>query len=245
MTSTATDPILSERRGEFVLLSFNDGKRANAMTLEGLRAMTAAVREAGADESVRGIVLTSLNGAGFSAGMNTSLFDGPTPAQAFGTISTLGDLIAAVKEVPVPVATSIKGYLIGGALEIAAGAEYRVSTADAFFQMPEVLIDIPSVLESVNLHRIIGWTLTTEMLLTGDRYDAAAMKDARFLNAIAETGEEADELALEFLAKTAKCGRAVIAQQKRMMARWSNMPADAAIADTKNEFALSFAFRDA
>ena len=239
-----SEHIIREQRADVVLLSFNDARHANAMNLDGLRAMTEAVYAAGRDESVRGIVLTSLNGAGFSAGMNTTLFESPTPAEAYETISTLGDLIHSVKVCGVPVAVSIKGYLIGGALEIAAAADFRIATADAFFQMPEVLIDIPSVLESVNLYRLIGWTLATEMLLTGDRYDAATMSEHRFLNAVAGSGDEADELALGYLAKTSACTRRVIAQQKHLLNQWRNLAEQDAILDSKKEFALAIAYRD-
>ena len=239
-----TPAILTKREDSLLLLSFGDAGHANAMNLEALVAMRDALDEASADEAIRGVVLTSLSEAGFSAGMNTSLFEDTTPAAAYRTISTLGETIDAVKRCAVPVACSMSRYVIGGALELAAACDYRVASTGTFFQMPEVLIGIPSVLEAANLWRVMGQTLATEMLLTGDKYDVPTLQEHRFLNAVADTPQHADELAVAFLNRTLQSSRQVLAQQKRLHVQWRNLLEAQAIADSKKEFALAFAFRD-
>lgn len=239
-----TPAILTKREDSLLLLSFGDAGHANAMNLEALVAMRDALDEASADEAIRGVVLTSLSEAGFSAGMNTSLFEDTTPAAAYRTISTLGETIDAVKRCAVPVACSMSRYVIGGALELAAACDYRVASTGTFFQMPEVMIGIPSVLEAANLWRVMGQTLATEMLLTGDKYDVPTLQEHRFLNAVADTPQQADELAVAFLNRTLQSSRQVLAQQKRLHVQWRNLLEAQAIADSKKEFALAFAFRD-
>lgn len=240
----STPAIMTKREDSLLFLSFGDAGHANAMNLEALVAMRDALDEASADEATRGVVLTSLSDAGFSAGMNTSLFEGTTPESAYQTISTLGETIEAVKRCAVPVACSMSRYVIGGALELAAACDYRVASTGTFFQMPEVLIGIPSVLEAANLWRVMGQTLATEMLLTGDKYDVPTVQEHRFLNAVADTPQQADELAIAFLNRTLQSSRRVLAQQKRLHVQWRNLLEAQAIADSKKEFALAFAFRD-
>nr|WP_245395734.1 enoyl-CoA hydratase-related protein [Brevibacterium permense] len=79
---------------------------------------------------------------------------------------------------------AIDGYCIGGAAEIAAAADFRIGGSDSWYSVPEVRIGIPSVLESVNLHRLMGWTKVTEFVLTGNRFTAEDMLQCGFLNDI-------------------------------------------------------------
>ncbi|WP_241897494.1 enoyl-CoA hydratase-related protein [Brevibacterium epidermidis] len=73
----------------------------------------------------------------------------------------LGEVCEAIKNCDLPDAVAIDGFCIGGAAEIAAAADFRIGSSDSWYSMPEVRIGIPSVLESVNLHRLMGWTKAT------------------------------------------------------------------------------------
>lgn len=232
--------IQTSARGDIRVITIDNPQRANSLTTEMLTALWEALNTAGDDESARGVLLRSDDGAGFSAGMDTALFETHDPARAYEIISLLGDVCQAVKDCPLPVAVAMRRYVIGGALEIAAAAEFRVAAPGTFFQMPEVRIDIPSVLETVNLHRVMGWTLATEIVLTGEKYGAELMLQRGYLNRIADVPENA---CLELLASTAQSSRHVIAQQKRLHNKWRNLPEREAIDDTRNEFALAFTRR--
>ncbi|WP_134324248.1 enoyl-CoA hydratase/isomerase family protein [Cumulibacter soli] len=227
--------------GDVRIITLANARQANSLTIEMLDALIAAFAEAAADESVRGVLLRADPAAGFSAGMNTTLFETDDPNRAYEVITRLGDVCQAVKDCPVPVAVAMRKYVIGGALEIAAAAEFRTCAPDTFFQMPEVRIDIPSVLETVNLHRVMGWTLATEIVLTGEKYDANLMLQRGYLNRVDADPESA---ARELLAKVSLSSRHVIAQQKRMNNRWRNLHEREAIDDTRNEFALAFTRRN-
>lgn len=194
--------------------------------------------------------------------MDTAQFAHTSASQAYATISRLGEVCEAIKSCDLPVAVAIEGYCIGGAAEIAAAADFRIGGSDSWYSMPEVRIGIPSVLESVNLHRLMGWTKATEFVLTGNRFTAEEMLACGFLNDIvaeeAPRGEEGavsakeeavpeggrtavEERALALLHDTTRADRAIIAQQKRMLRTWKNTFETQAIADSKTEFALSFA----
>ena len=217
-----------------------NARQANSLTMDMLDLLIQSLAEVADDETVRGVLLCADPAAGFSAGMNTTLFETEDPNRAYEVISRLGEVCQAVKDCPVPVAVAMRKYVIGGALEVAAAAEFRVSTADTFFQMPEVRIDIPSVLETVNLHRVMGWTLATEIVLTGEKYGAALMLQRGYLNRVADDPEAACR---ELLEQVSLSSRHVIAQQKRMNNRWRNLHEREAIDDTRNEFALAFTRR--
>nr|WP_276584731.1 enoyl-CoA hydratase-related protein [Brevibacterium permense] len=201
-----------------------------------------AFTEAGADESLRAVLLTSAGGRGFSAGMDTAQFAHTSASRAYATISRLGEVCEAIKDCALPVAAAIDGYCIGGAAEIAAASDFRIGSQDSWYATPEVRIGIPSALESVNLHRLMGWTKATEFVLTGNRFTAADMLACGFLNDSVDGPVE--ERALELLRDTTRADRTVIAHQKRLLRTWKNTLKAQAIADSKKEFALAFAAKN-
>lgn len=214
--------------------------RANSLTAEALIELRDAFHAASENQDLGGVLLNAVGDKGFSAGMHTSQFDHTNSTQAFETITLLGGVCEAVKNCELPVALSMKGYVIGGAVEIAAAADFRVGGASSWYSMPEVRIGIPSVLESVNLHRLMGWTKANEMILTGNRYTAEAMERCGFLNTVVDDAT-VDEVALDYLRATMKSDRTVIAQQKRLFRTWKNTFEAEAITDSRKEFSLAFA----
>ena len=247
--------IRRDRTDDVLTLTIDNTAQANALTEEMLGQLADAFTEASADEDLRAVLLTSAGGRGFSAGMDTVQFAHTSAERAYGTISRLGEVCEAIKNCNLPVAVAIDGFCIGGAAEIAAAADFRIGSSDSWYSMPEVRIGIPSVLESVNLHRLMGWTKATEFVLTGNRFSAEDMLRCGFLNdivaeaavpteegAVPDGGRTAaEERALALLRDTAKADRAVIAQQKRLLRTWKNSFEAEAISDSKKEFALAFA----
>ena len=62
-----------------------------------------------------------------------------------------------------PVIARIRGYALGGGLELAAACDLRIAASDAIFGMPEVKVGIPSVIEAALLPSLIGWGRTREL----------------------------------------------------------------------------------
>jgi enoyl-CoA hydratase len=233
-------PLISTTRTDEVLtVTIDNSKQANSLTADMLHSLIDTFNDASADTSLRAVLLTS-SGKGFSAGMNTEQFDHSSSTKAYETISLLGEVCEAVKDCELPVAAAIRGYCIGGAAEIAAAADFRIAGRSAWFSMPEVRIGIPSVLDAVNLPRVMGWTKATELILTANRFTAEDMDACGYLNALVDD-EQVEERALGYLRDTMESDRAVIAQQKRLFRTWKNTFEREAIADSRKEFALAFA----
>jgi enoyl-CoA hydratase/carnithine racemase len=232
--------ITQTRDGDILPIAIDNAAKANSLTAEMLTQLIDAFDAASADQSLRGVLLTSRGDAGFSAGMDTAQFDHADSERAYATITHLGEVCEAVKNCDLPVATAIRGYCVGGALEIAAAAEYRVGAEDSWYSMPEVRIGIPSVLDAANLWRVMGWTKATELIMTANRFTAQDMDRCGFLNALVPA-DQVEARALQYLRDTMESDRAVIAQQKRLFRTWRNTHEQTAIADSRKEFALAFA----
>src|SRR5688572_9673658 len=96
-----------------------------------------ALARAQADESVRGIVLTGAGG----------LFSGGADIREFGTPASTADptlrvLIERVERSTKPVVAAITGTCLGGGLELAMAAHYRIAGADARLGLPEVKLGL-------------------------------------------------------------------------------------------------------
>ena len=231
--------ITQSRSGDILTIAIDNAAKANSLTADMLTGLVDAFTTASADQSLRAVLLTSRD-AGFSAGMDTSQFEHEDPERAYATITHLGAVCEAVKNCDLPVAAAIRGYCVGGALEIAAAADYRVGATDSWYSMPEVRIGIPSVLDAANLWRVMGWTKATELIMTANRFTAEDMDSCGYLNAVVEA-DQVEERALAYLRDTMESDRAVIAQQKRLFRTWRNTHEQVAIADSRKEFALAFA----
>ena len=81
------------------------------------------------------------------------------------------DLIAAI---PKPVIAAITGYALGGGLELALAADFRVLGEKAKVGQPEILLGvIPGGGGTQRLPRLIGPAKAKELIFTGRQVDAA------------------------------------------------------------------------
>jgi enoyl-CoA hydratase len=233
--------VITQDRSDGILTVMIDNEaRANSLTAPMLNDLAKTLESASADETLRAVLLTSAGSRGFSAGMDTSQFDHESPTHALETITSLGRVCEAAKDCDIPVAAAIRGYCIGGALEITAAADFRVGGEKSWYSMPEVRIGIPSVLDSANLYRLMGWTKATELILTANRFSASDMAAYGFLNTVV-ADDQVHDRTLAYLSDTVKSDRSVIAQQKRLFRTWKNTFEREAVEDSKKEFALAFA----
>ena len=85
----------------------------------------------------------------------------------------LQEVQAAMEDAPVPVIAAIHGTALGGGLEVALCAHYRVSVASAKFGLPEVNLGLlPGAGGTQRLPRLGGGPKALEMMTTG-RHPAA------------------------------------------------------------------------
>src|SRR5262245_11883243 len=120
-----------------------------------------ALARAQSDESVQAIVLTGAGG----------LFSGGADIREFGTAAstaepTLRRLIERIEASSKPVVAAIAGTCLGGGLELAMGAHYRVASADARLGLPEVKLGLlPGAGGTQRLPRLVGVARAIEMIV--------------------------------------------------------------------------------
>ena len=111
-----------------------------------------ALDEANADPAVKAIVLTGTARA-FSGGADVTEFGTPKASQE----PNLRTVITLLENSAKPVVAAIGGVCLGGGLELAMGAHFRVALPDASLGLPEVKLGLlPGAGGTQRLPRLIG-----------------------------------------------------------------------------------------
>jgi enoyl-CoA hydratase/carnithine racemase len=129
----------------------------------------------------------------------------------------------------VPVIARIRGFALGGGLELAAACDLRVAAEDARFGMPEVRVGIPSVIEAALLPLLIGWGRARRLLLTGETIDAATAERWGLVERLVPAAD-LDAAVEDWVAALLACGPDAIRAQKRLIADWERLPLAEAVA---------------
>ena len=215
--------IVSERRGtDLLLLTLQRPEKRNALSQALIAQLTREVRRFDTDPAIRGVILAGA-GPSFCAGVDLHEFAEASPDSSRALIEALRDLCAMVRNLSKPVACAIQGHCLGGALELAACADFRISAPDAQLGMPEVLLGLPSVIDAVRLGHLIGVGRARELLLTGEPISGETGFHWGLVNRLAAPGDLID-VAADLLRLATRHLPDVIAAQKRLHQQWLDLP---------------------
>ncbi|MDR5877966.1 3-hydroxyacyl-CoA dehydrogenase NAD-binding domain-containing protein [Caballeronia sp. LZ032] len=121
------------------------------------------IGRANSDATVRAIVLIGA-GKAFSGGADITEFNTPKATQE----PTLLTVIKAVEGSAKPVVAAIHAVAMGGGLELALGAHYRVAAPDAQIALPEVKLGLlPGAGGTQRLPRAVGLETALNMIVSG------------------------------------------------------------------------------
>jgi enoyl-CoA hydratase len=207
---------------DLVLLRLQRPEQRNALSFELIEQLTRELRRVDANSTFRGVVLAGA-GPSFSAGVDLHEFADATPDTVRALITALRELCATVRQLSKPVVCGVQGHCLGGALELAACSDLRVSTSDAQFGMPEVFVGIPSVIDAVMLGHLIGVGRARELLLTGESVSGETAFNWGLVNRLAAEGDVV-RVAADLLRLVTRHLPQVIAAQKRLHQQWLDQP---------------------
>ncbi len=159
--------VLVERDGDIALVVIRRPEVRNALSARTIRELDETFATLAADGAVRGIVLTSFDGAiaGADIGELAALPD-PAQCEAFSAAGqAVLDRIAAS---PKPVVAALDGPVLGGGAELAMACHARVVGQRLVLGQPEVNLGIiPGYGGTQRLPRLVGVGRAAELLRTG------------------------------------------------------------------------------
>src|SRR6202012_1886843 len=149
-----------------------DRPKMNALNGQLQREIGAAAAEVAADPEVRAVILYGGERI-FAAGADVKEMSEASPAEIMDLAGGIQDAFKAVAHIPKPVVAAITGYALGGGLELALCADFRVLGEGAQIGQPENLLGIsPGAGGTQRLPRLIGVSRAKDLVYSGRFVDA-------------------------------------------------------------------------
>ena len=200
--TSAAQTVLVERDGVAGRVTLNRPEKRNALSLELMEDVIAALDALAPDPDVRAIVIEGA-GPAFSAGHDLSEMVGrelPFYQQLFDVCTRM---METIHRVPQPVIAKVHGVATAAGCQLVAACDLAVAAADARFATPGVKIGLFCSTPMVPLSRAIGRKRALEMLLTGDLVDAETAREWGLVNHVVPA-EQLEEAVGELVAKIAR-----------------------------------------
>jgi enoyl-CoA hydratase/carnithine racemase len=196
------DFISVERDGAVAVVTI-DNPPVNALSSALLDELEAEIELLDADDAVRAIVLKGAGERAFVAGADISEFPSLRDASQDegGSARGIQRLGARMDKARTPFVAAIRGFCLGGGLELAMACDIRIAAEDAQLGQPEIKLGlIPGGGGTQRLPRLVGLGRAMFLNLTGDPIDGKRAYDWGLVEKIVPR-EEALGAAVE-LAKT-------------------------------------------
>jgi enoyl-CoA hydratase/carnithine racemase len=166
--------LLYEKEGAIATITLNRPEALNAISLPMLSSLSAALRDADADEAIRVIVMTGA-GRGFCAGLDLKVMFGAGASGApLGLRFDLPNSPPMVlRTTDKPVICSLNGPAAGYGFDLALGCDMRIASdkarMGAIFTRRGIL---PESGGAWMLPRLLGWAKAAELVFRGRMIDA-------------------------------------------------------------------------
>lgn len=186
MTDSASTGAASTRRYDDILVVTIDHPPVNALSAAVRGDLARVIREAQADPQVRAVLLMGA-GKNFIAGADIREFGKPPQAPILPEVCN--QIEASAK----PVVAVLHGAALGGGLEIAMAAHYRVALEGAKLGLPEVNLGLlPGAGGTQRAPRLMGAQASLDLMLTGKHLSARAALEAGLVDTLSSDADPLD-----------------------------------------------------
>ena len=152
------------------------GSSANVLSGDMVRELAAKLTEIAAMRPT-GMIVQSGKASGFIAGADIKEFvQIRSPAEGYALVRAGQSVMQQLEDLPCPTVAAIRGFALGGGLELALACTYRVGADDAALSLglPEVLLGIhPGFGGTVRSVQLIGVRPSLELMLKGRPFRGA------------------------------------------------------------------------
>ena len=200
--------IIGRRAGVFEI-RLNRPERLNAVDRETIAALAAAAADAAEDGDAR-VVLLRGEGTHFCAGGDITMFGelirlppDDRRRELYQTVDALHPLLVQLRHMPKPVIAAVQGAAAGFGLSLVLAADLALAAEDAVFTCGYIHLGTsPDGAMTAILPAVVGLKQASELMLLGERFDAARALALGIINRVvpadvlmAETEALAERLA--------------------------------------------------
>ncbi|WP_417367922.1 enoyl-CoA hydratase/isomerase family protein [Flavobacterium beibuense] len=186
--------ILAEKENGLAIITINRPTKLNALNKATIQELHEAFKTLDADNEVKAIIITGSGEKAFVAGADISEFADFDVAQG-GELAAKGQelLFDFVENLSTPVIAAVNGFALGGGLELAMAAHFRVASDNAKMGLPEVSLGvIPGYGGTQRLPQLVGKGRAMEMIMTAGMIGAEDAKAYGLVNHVVPQAELVD-----------------------------------------------------
>ncbi|MBR8126159.1 enoyl-CoA hydratase/isomerase family protein [Burkholderia multivorans] len=184
--SAPSNGTVTRERRDKVLVVTIDHPPVNALSADVRRGLADALDAAQADDAIRAVLIVGA-GRNFIAGADIREFGKPPVPPS------LPDVCARIESSAKPVVVALHGATLGGGLEVALAAHYRLAVPGAKLGLPEVTLGLlPGAGGTQRAPRLIGAKAALDLMLTGRH---ASAEEALALGLVDRLAHSDDTLA--------------------------------------------------
>lgn len=203
--SLDTDHLLAHVEDGVGWLVFNNPERLNAVNFAMKQAIPAVVEQFEADDDVRVVVISGSGERAFVSGADVTEFgerrSTPEAIRIYDQVTNR--MWNSLRDLKKPLIALIRGFALGGGLEMALRADMRIAAENAQLGIPAVKIGLGfTYANTEELLHVIGPTYTADLLLTGRRMSADEALTVGLVNRVVPL-EEIEQVVRDLAAEIA------------------------------------------
>jgi enoyl-CoA hydratase/carnithine racemase len=203
-TSAPRALVRVEREDDFVRVTMDMPERRNALSLDHMRQLLAAVREVGTSDA-RGLLLAA-EGPVFCAGHDFGdMVEADLPAMR-ELLALCTELMTTLQSIPQPVVARVQGLATAAGCQLVATADLAVASEEAAFAIPGGKGGWFCHTPLVAVARALPRKRALEMAFTGDVIDARTAAAWGLVNAVVPAAE-LDAACLDLLRRATRGSR--------------------------------------
>jgi enoyl-CoA hydratase/carnithine racemase len=170
------------------ILTLNRPERRNALSLELMLDLIAALEQIGREGELRAVILAAA-GKVFSSGHDLTQMTGRDINEYRRIFDVCTKLMETIQAIPQPVIAEVQGIATAAGCQLVAACDLAVAAEEARFATPGVRIGLFCTTPMVALTRAIGRKRAMQMLLTGEFVDAASAAEWGLVNQVVPAAE--------------------------------------------------------
>jgi enoyl-CoA hydratase len=166
--------VIFEKKARLAIITLNRPDKMNALNSQAVAELVAVTEEIEKNDDIRVVIVTGAGQRAFSSGSDLTELQGITAVELRRRIESPN----IIRKLSKPVLAMIRGYALGGGLELALACDIRVASEDAKLGFPEINHGwLPAGGGGTQvLPRLVGEGMAMMLILKGEFISAAEAK---------------------------------------------------------------------
>lgn len=197
---SSTERVKTWLDGAALHIRFNNPAKHNALSVDMWEAVPPLLAQAETDDAVRLVIFSGEGTKSFVSGADISQFEDMRAArEAVKRYEQMAETaLMGIHDFAKPTVAAIRGYCIGGGVNVAISCDIRLASADSQFAIPATRLGLGYRLSALkNLVDLVGPGRAKDMFFTARRLDAAEALAIGLVNRVVPA-EGLDALVAEY-----------------------------------------------